>query len=132
MHGQLVHEGGRGVVEQVRVVDQQQPYSGKELDRSVQGDRLGQQVGERGERDVPGLRCAGRPGAVAAPHGLGDQPGLAAADRAGHHDAVVARGEGPADQLQLVLASGEPPGQLKGLRIRFECRHGSMSASTHT
>lgn len=55
LHRQLVDQGGRGVVEEVCVVDEQGPYGGEQLDRLVQGDRLGQQVRERGEGDVPGL-----------------------------------------------------------------------------
>jgi hypothetical protein len=131
VHGELVDQGGGGVVEQVRVVDQQQPYAGQELDRAVQGDRLGQQVGERGEGDLPGLRGAGGPGAVGAADGLGDQAGLAAARRAGHHDAGASGGQGPADPFEFVLPPGERPGRLQRRRVPFVSRHDNQSADTH-
>ncbi|CAM5359606.1 hypothetical protein SVIOM342S_01764 [Streptomyces violaceorubidus] len=131
VHGELVHEGGGGVVEQVCVVDQQQPYAGQELDRAVQGDPLGQQVGEGGEGDVPGL---GRPGGadrVGAAHGLGHEPGLARARRARHHEPAPAGRHGPAHQLQFVRPAGERPGGLQPLRVPQRSRHGNMSRHTH-
>jgi hypothetical protein len=56
--GELVDERGRGVVEQMGVVDQQQPYAGQELDRAVQGDAFGEQVCERGEGQQSGSRAS--------------------------------------------------------------------------
>lgn len=132
LHRQLVDQGGRGVVEEMCVVDQQGPYGGEQLHRLVQGDRLGQQVRERGEGDVPGLGRAGRLGAVRAADRLRDEPGLATARGSRHHDAVPARAQGPADQFQFVLPAGERPGQLKGLRVPFVSRHVSKSTVTHT
>lgn len=131
VHGELVDEGGRGVIEQMSVVDQQQPYGGQKLHRPVQVHRLGQQMGERGERDVPGLGRPGHPGAVGAADGFRDEPGLAAARRAGDHDAVVTCGRRAADQLEFVLPAGERPGQLQGLRVPFPSHHTYKSASTH-
>ncbi|CAM5401085.1 hypothetical protein SCHAM137S_03278 [Streptomyces chartreusis] len=131
VHGQLVDQGGRGVVEQMGVVDQQQPYAGQMLEGAVQGGRLGDEVRERGEADTAGLGGAGHPREVGAAGGLGDEAGLAAACRARDHDAVPARGQGPADQLQFVLPAGERPGQFQGLRVAYVGRHGNRSAVTH-
>lgn len=132
VHGELVDEGGGGVVQQMRVVDQQQPYAGEQAHRAVQGDGLGQQVRERGEGDAAGLGGAGGAGAVGAAYGLGDQPGLAHARRAGDHDAVPAGRRRAADQLQFLVPAGERPGQLKGLRVLFVSHHVNRSAHTQS
>ncbi|PPS86085.1 hypothetical protein BZZ08_03681 [Streptomyces sp. MH60] len=131
VHGELVHEGGGGVVEQVGVVHQQQPYAGQEVDRAVQGDPLGQQVGEGGEGDVPGLGRPGGPDAVGSAHGLRHEPGLARARRARHHEAAPSGRHGPAHQLQFVRPAGERPGRLQPLRVPQRSRHGNMSRHTH-
>ncbi len=130
VHGELVHERGRGVVEEVGVVHHQQPHAGEELDRAVQGDAFGEQVRERGEGQPAGLGSPGDLGAVAAPDGLGDQPGLAPARRPGHHDAVPPGRQRTPDQLQFVLPAGERPGQFQGLRVLFESHHADMSRAT--
>lgn len=131
VHGELVHEGGRRGVEQVRVVDQQQPYAGQEVYRAVQGDPLGQQVGEGCEGDVPGLGRPGGAGAVGAAYGLRHQPGLARARRTRHHEAAPSGRHGPAHQLQFVRPPGERPGGLQPLRVPQRSRHGNMSRHTH-
>ncbi|GAA3308796.1 hypothetical protein GCM10020295_71750 [Streptomyces cinereospinus] len=123
VHGELVDQGGGGVVEQVRVVDQQQPHAGQQAHRPVQGDLLGQQVGEGREGDAAGLGRAGRPDAVGAADGLGDQAGLAAPGGSGHHDAGPAGRERAAHQGEFLLPAGERPGQLQRLRILFVSRH---------
>lgn len=131
VHRQLMDEGGGGVVEQVRVVDQEQPYAGQVLEGAVQGGRLRYEVRERGEADPARLGGAGHPRAVGAADGLGDEAGLAAARRTGDHEATAAGGQGVPHQLDLVLPAGERPGQLQGLRVTFEVRHGNRSAVTH-
>jgi hypothetical protein len=111
----------------MRVVDQQQPYAGQEVHRAVEGDVLGQQVGERGERRAAGLGGAGDPGAVRAAQRLGGQPGAAAARRSGDHQAGPAGRRRAADQVEFLLASGERPrqrpGWLKALGVAYGSRH---------
>ncbi len=130
VHGELVHEGGGGVVEQVGVVDQQQAYAGQELYRPVQGDGPGQEVGEGGEGDVPGRGRPGRPGAVRAADRFGHEPGLAAAGRAGHHDAAASGGHRPSYQFQFVRPPGERPGRPQCSHVPLRSRHGNMSRPT--
>lgn len=134
VQGELVDESGGGVVQQVRVVDQQQPYTGQEVQRAVQCDVVGEQMGEGGEGEVPGLGRPGRPGPVRAAHGLHQQPGLAAARRPRHHQAAASGGHRPAHQLQFVGPSGERPGRPEGLRVAQRSRrnrHDNMSRHTH-
>ncbi len=132
VHGQLVDEGGGGVVEEMRVVDQEQPYAGQVLEGAVQGGRLGHEVRERGEADPAGLPGTGHPDAVAAADGLGDEPGFAAARGARDHNAVPSGGQGPADHFEFVLPAGERPRGVQGLRVPSESRHGNRSAVTHS
>ncbi len=132
VYGELVQQGGGGVVQQMGVVDQQQPYAGQEVHRPVQGDGLGQQVGEGGEGDVPGLGRPGGPGAVRAAHGLRHEPGLARPGRSRHHEAAPSGRHGPAHQLQFVRPPGERPGGVQCPRVpRSRSRHGNMSRPTH-
>ena len=99
------------------VVDQQSPYAREELERAVQGDRLREDVGERGEGDTPGLRRAGHLHAVGAPDGLRDKTGPAVPGGPRHHDAVPFGRQRPSDQLQFEVPAGERPGQFQGLGV---------------
>jgi hypothetical protein len=140
VHGELVDQGGGGVVEQMGVVDQQRPHTGEPAERLVERAGSGQQVGEGGEREVPGARCSGDPGAVGAADGLGDQPGLAPAGRPGHHQAAPGAAQRVADQVEFALPAGERPGRPQGRRVLLvrlggipsQCRHDNRSRATQT
>jgi len=69
LDGELVDEGGGGVVQEVGVVDQQQAHGGEEFDGAMERDVLGEEVGEGGEGEVTGLGGAGHAR-------VGDRPGV--------------------------------------------------------
>jgi hypothetical protein len=131
---QLMHQRGRGVVEQVPVVDAQHQAAPRgALDHRVPGPR--QQLGalrqapvvdrkqgrERAEGDR--ARRAGRSDPLDRTAlrrrelgGLGGQPRLAHAGRPGEHDATRrAARERIADQPQLGVAPGERPAHARSL-----------------
>lgn len=79
VHGELVDEGGGGVVEQVRIVHQQRADTGQQPDRAVQRDRLRQQMGERREgmarlSGVPAARAQSAPRIASATRRVLPQP----------------------------------------------------------
>ena len=89
VHRQVVDQRRRGVVEQVGVVHDQHAHRPQRLRRLVKGDRVGQQVGERGEGDRPGSRCPGDHDVLHASYGLRPEAGLADPGRADHGGASV-------------------------------------------